>query len=202
MNRELLTQKEQFFDRWAPSYDFLFPSIFYQAIHKRLLEFVELPEQPKVLDIGCGTGRLLTRLATEFPTLQGIGLDLSAQMLQQARERNSHRERLSYQQGDAESLPFSDEEFDAVFSTLSLLHYPNPQPVFAEVCRVLRPSGRFYLVDSTVSKWRQADYLPFSPGGIRLYSAEQREQFGNAVGLESHGHHYLLGPAMLSIFVR
>ncbi len=87
MTRILISNKEKFFDRWAPNYDFLLTSVFYQAVHKRLIEYVELPEQPNVLDLGCGTGRLLNRLATEFPALQGTGLDLSAEMLHQARQR-------------------------------------------------------------------------------------------------------------------
>ena len=63
--------KQTFFDLWAPSYDWLFPSIVYQAIHKRLLEYVDLSNSANVLDLGCGTGKLLHRLAVNFPTLQG-----------------------------------------------------------------------------------------------------------------------------------
>lgn len=197
---DVLTNKQKFFDLWAPNYDFLLTSVFYQALHKRLLEYVELPDQPSVLDLGCGTGRLLERLATQFPTLQGIGLDLSAEMLRQAQQRNRHGERLVYKQGNAESLPFTDNQFDAVFNTVSFLHYPNPQQVFLEVSRVLHPSGRFYLVDYTVREERGTCYLPFSPGGIRFYSPQQREQFGVAASLERLEHHYLLGPVLLTIF--
>lgn len=82
------SNKRQLFDRWAPLYDLLFPSVFYQAIHQRLLDYVDLPQQAHVLDIGCGTGRLLNRLATKYSDLQGTGLDFSAEMLRQARRTN------------------------------------------------------------------------------------------------------------------
>ncbi|HEY9876748.1 MAG TPA: class I SAM-dependent methyltransferase, partial [Candidatus Obscuribacterales bacterium] len=130
MTNESLHNKEKFFDLWAPNYDFLFLSVFYQAVHKRLLEYVNLPDRANVLDIGCGTGRLLDRLATQFPQMRGTGLDLSTEMLHQARERNRHHPRLIYIQGNAEALPFADGQFDAVFNTLSFLHYPKPEQVF------------------------------------------------------------------------
>lgn len=200
MNSNVFSNKEKFFDLWAPNYDCLLTTVFYQAIHKRLLEYVELPEQPNVLDLGCATGRLLNRLAGQFPELLGTGLDLSAQMLRQAQQFNQHGVRLTYQQGNAESLPFADSQFDTVFNTLSFLHYPHPQQVFLEVSRVLCPRGRFYLVDYTVKEATGISYLPFTPGGIRAYSPQQREQFGVAAGLECLSHYYLLGSVLLTVF--
>lgn len=200
MTSDVFSNKQKFFDQWAPNYDCLFTTIFYQAVHKRMLEYVELPNQPHVLDLGCGTGRLLHRLANQFPTLQGSGLDLSPEMLRQAQQRNQHGDRLVYRQGNAESMPFADEEFDAVFNTISFLHYPNPQQVFSEVSRVLRPSGRFYLADYTVKEEAGDRWFFFSPGGIRSYSPQRRQQFGVAAGLDCLGHHYLLGAVMLTIF--
>ena len=141
-NSDTFSRKERFFDRWAPHYDLFFTTIFYQAIHQRLLEYVELPDNSQVLDLGCGTGRLLNRLATKFPNLHGTGLDLSPEMLHQARVHKKFRKRLIFIQGNAESLPFTEGQFDAVFNTISFLHYPHPQQVFSEVCRVLRPHGR------------------------------------------------------------
>ena len=195
-----MNNKKQLFDLWAPFYDVLFPSVFYQTIHKQLIEYVELPEQPNVLDLGCGTGRLLDRLATQFPFLNGTGLDLSAQMLRIARRQNRHRPRLIYVQGNAESLPFANDQFDAVFNTFSFLHYPEPEPVFSEVSRILRPGGQFYLVDWTSPRQTETQYLPVSPGGIRLYSTIAREHLGKQVELSCLGHHYLLGASLLTIF--
>ncbi len=200
MSEPIFDQKASFFDGWAPNYDLIFTTIFYQSLHKRLLSYVSLPHPSYVLDLGCGTGRLLNRLAHKFPDLQGTGVDLSPQMLKEARENNRHHPRLIYTQGNAECLPFADHQFDAVFNTISFLHYPHPQKVFKEVSRILRPQGKFYLVDSTLLGTVRS--IPFSPGGIRFYSAQEREDFANNVGLTIQAHYYLLGRVLLSIFVK
>ncbi|MEA5533055.1 class I SAM-dependent methyltransferase [Crocosphaera sp. XPORK-15E] len=197
MTEQIFDQKASFFDRWAPNYDVLFTTIFYQSIHKRLLSYVSLPHPSQVLDLGCGTGRLLNRLAAQFPDLQGTGVDLSPQMLKEARHNNQHHPRLIYTKGNAESLPFANNQFDAVFNTISFLHYPNPEQVFSEVSRILRPQGQFYLADSTMGNIRS---IPFSPGGIRFYSPQQRENYAKNVGLECIGHYYLLERIILSLF--
>ncbi|WP_107667803.1 class I SAM-dependent methyltransferase [Cyanothece sp. BG0011] len=200
MSEQIFEKKAYFFDRWAPNYDIIFTTIFYQSLHKRLLSYVTLPHPSYVLDLGCGTGRLLNRLALTFPDLQGIGVDLSPEMLKQARDKNQHHPRLIFTQGNAESLPCAENQFDAVFNTISFLHYPNPQQVFKEVSRVLKPEGKFYLVDYI--RLYSLNSVPFSPGGINFYSAEQREAFADNAGLKTQGHYYLLGRVMLSIFVK
>jgi ubiquinone/menaquinone biosynthesis C-methylase UbiE len=202
MISNLVSQKQQLFDRWASTYDWIFPSVFYQAIHKRLLKYVNLPEKSNVLDLGCGTGRLLDRLANHFPDLRGTGLDFSPEMLRQARQRNRHHPRLIYVQGNAEALPFADSQFDAVFNTLSFLHYPKPEQVFSEVSRVLHPGGRFYLVDPTFKRQVESEYVDVLTGGIRIYSSEGRDRLGRQVGLSCLNHHYLLGPVLLTIFTK
>lgn len=202
MTENTINNKKKLFDRWAPTYDTLFPSVFYQAIHKRLLEYVDFCDRPNVLDLGCGTGRLLDRLATEFPTLCGTGLDLSAEMILQARKkkRDRHRPRLIFIPGNAEELPFAEGQFDAVFNTISFLHYPNPERVLSEVSRVLHSGGQFYLVDFT-NRWAtHPQHLGISPTNIRIYSPQVREQLGQQVGLEWMAHHALFGPVFLTIF--
>lgn len=202
MTENFLANKKFLFNNWASSYDWIFPSVFYRAIHQRLLEYVDLPERVNVLDLGCGTGRLLERLATKFPDLRGTGLDLSPNMLRMARLSNRHHPRLIYIEGKAESLPFGEAQFDAVFSTISFLHYLEPQQVLSEVARVLKPSGRFYLVDFTSKKQTEPEKLPISPLGIRFYSPKQREILGSSSGLLCVSHHYLLGPVLLTIFAK
>jgi ubiquinone/menaquinone biosynthesis C-methylase UbiE len=198
---KFINNKKQLFDRWAPSYDWTFPSFIYQAIHKRLISKIELPANANVLDLGCGTGRLLNRLASQFPDLRGTGLDLSPQMLQVARQSNQHRPRLIYLEGNAESLPFAEGQFDAVFNTISFLHYPQPEKVLSEVARVLSPGGRFYLVDITANN-SAFQLMANSPAGVKFYHQEQREKLGSVAGLLCLGHYYLLGPVLLTIFAK
>ena len=194
----IFNRKQKFFDIWAPNYDFLLTTIFYQAIHQRMLDYIKLSEQASVLDIGCGTGRFLNRLAAKFPRIFATGLDLSAEMLRQARKTNQYSDRLIFIQGNAESLPFADKQFAAIFNSISFLHYPHPQQVFAEVKRVLQPQGRFYLADHSMSFDRYN--FPFSPGGLNFYSPQKREEFAQKVDLKCLGHHYLLGSVLLSVF--
>ncbi|BAY11622.1 class I SAM-dependent methyltransferase [Calothrix sp. NIES-2098] len=202
MTINFINEKKQAFDLWAPSYDWLLPSVFYQSVHKRLLEYVDLPPRPHVLDLGCGTGRLLDRLAAKFPDLRGTGLDLSPQMVRVARQNNRHRPRLIYVEGKAEFLPFADGQFDAVFNTISFLHYLEPTQILNEVGRVLSPGGRFYLVDTTVKGKPELHLKLGSLGKVRFYSSNQRELMGASAGLSCIGHYYLLGPVLLTIFAK
>ncbi|MGV2828815.1 class I SAM-dependent methyltransferase [Myxosarcina sp. GI1(2024)] len=199
MTKNFYQQKENFFNLWAPFYDRLFTTVFYRAIHQRLLEYVELKEHASVLDLGCGTGRLLDRLAAQFPTMRGIGLDLSPSMLTEARARNQYRKRLIFVGGRAESLSFADKQFDAVFCTMSFLHYPHPQQVCRQVSRVLAPGGRFYLVDAYRGENDFSSSIPWI-GEMRLYSQQQRERLGTEAGLFTLAHHHLLPGILLTIF--
>lgn len=187
------------FNRWAPTYDWLLPSVFYQAIHQRLLSYVQLPETARVLDIGCGTGKLLNRLARQYPRLSAAGLDFSPEMLRQARQHSLDPERLTYLQGRTERMPLPDHQFDAAFCTISFLHYPDPVAVLREVKRVLKPGGCFYLVDFAPCQSSGQATLVL-PGPIRFYSRAARVDLGRQAGLSGVNHVHLLGPVMLTIF--
>ena len=94
-----------------------------------------------VLDIGCGTGRLLELLGRCFPGVVLTGLDLAPNMLQQAAERLPATVRLV--QGDAEQLPFADSCFQLVLSSSTFQWLDTLQYCFEEVRRVLEPEGLF-----------------------------------------------------------
>ncbi len=87
-----------------------------------------------VLEVGCGTGLMMTRIA---PIARHVtGVDLSAGMLEKARERG-----LNVMQADATKLPFADASFDAAVSFKVLAHIENIQAAMSEMCRVVRPGG-------------------------------------------------------------
>jgi ubiquinone/menaquinone biosynthesis C-methylase UbiE len=89
----------------------------------------------QVLEVGCGTGLILERLATV--SQRAVGVDVSAGMLNKARERG-----LEVVLGSATDLPFADESFDVVCSFKVLAHVPDIGTALAEIARVTRPGGQ------------------------------------------------------------
>ena len=99
----------------------------------------------EVLEIGLGTGRNLPH----YPdTVRLTGIELSPAMLEiaNARARELGRD-ADLRVGDAQALDFPDQSFDAVVCTLSLCTIPDDRAAVAEVRRVLRPGGRFLLLE-------------------------------------------------------
>lgn len=87
-----------------------------------------------VLEVGCGTGLILERLATFARTARGI--DLSPGMLEKAKERG-----LDVQEGSVLALPYADASFDVCCSFKVLAHVPDIQGALREMLRVTRPAG-------------------------------------------------------------
>lgn len=92
----------------------------------------------RVLDIGCGTGRMLSSLVRRYQ-IQGWGVDASAAMLDVARAQVPPA--VTLQQATAEALPFSEAFFERVYLTM-VVHLLNRPVVLREIWRVLEPGGR------------------------------------------------------------
>jgi ubiquinone/menaquinone biosynthesis C-methylase UbiE len=104
----------------------------------------------RLLDIGCGTGRLLDFVKQAWPRLPVTGLDLSEAYLGHARQHLRRWARVSLVVGNAEAIPAPNESFDAVTSIFMLHELPPNarRTVIGECARVLKPGGRLVLVDS------------------------------------------------------
>ena len=97
-----------------------------------------------VLDFGCGNGSLLEALGSRVAV--GVGVDVSRGMIERARERHRERPHLSFERISGPILPFADHSFDLVVSFLSF-RYLDWDPALREIARVLRPNGKFVIVD-------------------------------------------------------
>jgi trans-aconitate methyltransferase len=101
-----------------------------------VLEWLAPKQGEHILDLGCGDGHLIQRLAATGATVAGV--DASKEMVAAARQRGAIAD-----VGTAESLPFAAQTFDAVFSN-AVLHWVRDQDaMMTEVKRVLKPGGRF-----------------------------------------------------------
>ena len=92
-----------------------------------------------VLELGCGEGFVMRRLATQGH--QATGFDLSLPILKAAESADQFDS--NYINGDVLQLPFSDEAFEAAVSNFLIIELPNPAIAIAETARVLKPNGRF-----------------------------------------------------------
>ena len=101
-----------------------------------VLEWLAAQPSEHVLDLGCGDGQLTQRIVATGASM--VGVDASPEMVAAARTRG-----IAAEEASAESLPYADATFDAVFSN-AVLHWVRDQDaMMAEVHRVLKPGGRF-----------------------------------------------------------
>lgn len=123
---------------------------FVAAEKARSLELLGLTRGGSVLDVGCGTGSELERMADIVgPGGRVVGLDRSAALLGVARERQRDGlGRIELVLGDAGALPFGDGEFDACRADRTLQHVASPEPALGEMVRVTGPSGRVVVTES------------------------------------------------------
>lgn len=134
----------------ATLYDLVFSSIidgFYARIARGL---TATTPTGRILDVGCGPGRLAAHLARQTRDLTVTGIDISPEMIELARRRAEEAnlsDRVRFQVADVGALPFPDNEFDLVVSTLSLHHWADPTRGLAEMRRVLKPAGKAYIYD-------------------------------------------------------
>jgi len=106
----------------------------------RFLRFAGLSAGSRVLDVGCGTGSLSFCLGND-PAICGVhGVDLSPDYIAYAKQKKFDS-RLTFQIGDACSLPFPDQSFDHTLSMLVLQFIPHSEVAIREMRRVTRPGG-------------------------------------------------------------
>ncbi len=143
--------------RWAALYDpvvALLSRLFWgnQTLEEATLELAGLAPGEKVLDVGCGTGTLAIAAQGQVG-LEGEvhGIDAAPEMIAVARRKAVKAGvGLDFQVGLIEDIPFPDDQFDLVVSSLMIHHLPGDdlkRRGFAEICRVLKPGGRLLVVD-------------------------------------------------------
>jgi phosphatidylethanolamine/phosphatidyl-N-methylethanolamine N-methyltransferase len=133
------------YDRYAPVYDRVFGQVL-EPGRKAMTQAAASLAPQSVLEVGVGTG--LT-LAGYSPASRIVGIDLSAEMLQRARQRSRHlngRE-ISLKVMNAESMEFSDDSFDCVAVPYVLSVTPNPARLVHEIRRVCKPQGTILVVN-------------------------------------------------------
>ena len=137
------------FDARAEGYEGGWLGRLHQQIADRTADLAvrAIPAPQRVLDVGCGTGYLLRRLADRYPEAAGLtGVDPAPAMIAAARAA-ADDDRLRWLAGTAEALPFPAGAFDLVVSTTSFDHWADQRAGLSECDRVLAPGGWLVLTD-------------------------------------------------------
>ncbi|WP_194915573.1 class I SAM-dependent methyltransferase [Catenulispora rubra] len=170
------------FDAWAPVYEAsALQEAFYTRLHRKVLGLASAagPAPGRIVDIGCGTGRLLRAAAVVYPDAGLVGVDISAGMLAQARAMAQAQaqamaapgERTAFVRADCAALPFGDAGFDLATCTASSHHWPEPAVALAELRRVLAPDGLLVLAHlQGVAPWDPPAAGHIRRRGVRISS--------------------------------
>lgn len=152
--------QERFFDK-SPSF-YPWPNLLIEAgfsknykprdaKFKKYLDLLEMKKGDRVLDVGCGTGIFLARIAKTY-SIDGVGVDISKKSIETAKSirlrfprlrsgQARQAPRLRFQVADAVRLPFKDESFDHVLSFDALEHIQDQSKALSEMVRALKPGG-------------------------------------------------------------
>jgi len=150
----------------------------------------------RVLDVACGPGNFTRAFARAAPGGQIVGLDASKTMLDRALAEGVP-ENVAYVRGDASSLPFPDESFDAVCCFAALYLIADPMRALDEIARVLAPGGRVAVMTSVnrglVPSWA-TDAVVRRATGVRVFGRGEVTDALSDRGLEV-GHQQVAGMA-------
>ena len=140
-----------------------------QIVGEMLCEAVDLRSNQRVLDVAAGNGNATLAAARRFAEV--VSTDYVGALLDRARERvQADRLSVTFQEADAEALPFTDASFDVVLSTFGVMFTPNQQKAANELIRVCRPGGKIGLAnwtpESFIGRLFKAigKYVPPAPG--------------------------------------
>ncbi|HTS06570.1 MAG TPA: class I SAM-dependent methyltransferase [Candidatus Eisenbacteria bacterium] len=142
---------QQEFNRWAEAGEGEKMRNHHLDITEKTLRLMELRAGERVLDLGCGSGwatRLLARLVGDGPEGFGqvVGLDVSDEMIRQARQESKDFDNILYVWGSAQQIPWEENFFDKVLSVESFYYYPDQDRALKELFRVMAPKGRLFIL--------------------------------------------------------
>jgi ubiquinone/menaquinone biosynthesis C-methylase UbiE len=143
---------------WWPGRLFLWiMNVSHSGVTNWGLSHVQVEKPFTILDVGCGGGKTVQKLAEMASDGRVYGVDYSPQSVATSRQTNAQlirAGRVDIQQGSVSHLPFPDHTFDLVSAVETHYYWPDPAADFREVLRVLKPGGRVVVIAETYKGMR------------------------------------------------
>jgi len=138
--------KQKFFDKVAQTWDSEMPEIIHSGIFKEWYNSLQIKENDRVIDIGCGTGRLIPLLWEKMNKKGKIyALDFSLQMLLQAKKKCKNIP-VQFICGSAQNIPVKKNFFDLIIILSTFPHFEDKEKSLLEINRVLKVDGILWIV--------------------------------------------------------
>ncbi len=141
-----------------------------------------------IIELGCGGGRNAGELSKRFSDAAVTAVDYSDLSVEKTTAYNRkaiEAGRIKVQQGDVSALAFSDASFDLATAFETVYFWPGPSKSFSEVCRVLKPGGRFLIVNESDGTDKTGKQFETIIDGMHTYTAEELEAALKEAGFAS-----------------
>lgn len=135
----------KYFDKEAEDYNRSYEGKYCEKMYFEVLNKLRGQIFSNILDVGCGTGSLLSLVLNEYNDVKAYGVDISGGMIKKAADILKDNAELVV--GDAENIPWEDNMFDIIVCNASFHHYSQPDKVLNEMRRVLRTEGILIISD-------------------------------------------------------
>ena len=168
------------------------------------LACIELHAGDTVLDIGCGGGNTLARIAERVTEGHLVGIDYAETSVEASRAFNAAlvaAGRMEILHGSVESLPFEDGHFDAVVTVESFYFWPNPEECLKEVARVVKKGGTFLLLAEIYERNDLPESIREKIAGYQLTNPtpEEFERLFRAAGFAAVEMHFKDGEYWIAV---
>jgi SAM-dependent methyltransferase len=188
-NRAPEFQLREEFDRWAEAGRGEEMEEKHLPIVLPMLALMDLQPADRVLDVGCGSGWLVRRLAAQVPNGSVVGIDVSDEMVRRARLASAGLTNARFRHGTAERIPIPPESFTKVLSVESACYWHDAARGLGEIFRVLASGGsawiliNFYRDNPDCHQWQLHFEIPTS-----LLSAEEWQEHFRTAGFRDVRH--------------
>ena len=177
------------FNRWATSGRAATLEAHHRPLVEQMLPLMQVRPRDRILEIGCGEGwacRLLADIAAEGLV---VGLDVSDEMIRNARARSAAHENLLLVWGDTEQIPWQENYFTHILSVESFYYIEDPERALQEVHRVLEPGGSVWILNH-LSKENELSlrWIPELDLPVQLFSAEEYTELFARCGFQEFAH--------------
>lgn len=171
----------QHYDSTASSYDALYADEQNRQI-EAALKHVRLKEESRVIDVGCGTGLLFSRIDNKINF--AVGIDISRKLLLQAKKRAKQTDpQVALLLADADHMPFKDKAFNTAFAMTLLQNMPHENATLKEIKRILEPNS-LVAVTGLKKKYTLEDFAAvLKKAGLRILASENEETLKGHVAI-------------------